>query len=207
MILLDDWIIRSILNNQNKKMVLATIINTNGPTPREIGTNMLILENAQTIGTIGGGFTENFIFQRAVALITGKSEVQAEIQHIAVKPEADNIGLSNCGGNIDVLLELIQDQHFWRFALDLQLNEKEAVMITSLFPPYSKMILDSGGSILQGSLLTKNMLPVSELQNICFQRKIRVLQISDEQSWLVEPILKKERLLIFRSWPCGQRSS
>lgn len=185
-----DLVIRSIVDNQSKKMVLATIIHTVGSTPREIGTKMLIMENSQIIGTIGGGTAEKLIFQRALELMTLESEDQAEIQHITAKQEPDNLGLSECGGNLDVLLERIQDRHFW------QMNGNEAVMITSLFPPYSKMILDSEGALLRGSSQLQFMLPVSELQNLYSQKKAMLLHNSEDQSWFVEPILQTERLLV-----------
>ena len=64
------FLIRAIINLQKTrvKAVLATIIRTEGSAPRDRGSQMLIMENGQTIGTIGGGTGENLIVNRAGAL-------------------------------------------------------------------------------------------------------------------------------------------
>lgn len=76
---MDETIIHAILNIQNTQVnaVLATIIRTEGSTPRDLGTQMLVIETGQIIGTIGGGTAERLITKRALALSTADSEVQA----------------------------------------------------------------------------------------------------------------------------------
>lgn len=195
---MDETMIQAILNLQNKKekAVIATIISTEGSTPRDRGTKMLIIENGQTIGTIGGGTAENHIFKRALSLLTADSEVQGEMYRIEINQETDISRLSVCGANMDVLLELVQEDNFWQFALNLLMKDKDVVMVTSLVPPYTKNILDSKGEVLWGQPPTGLVRSAEKIQEIYLSMQTGVIGISEESSWLVEPVLKTTRLLI-----------
>ena len=195
---MDETIIQAILNIHNRqvKAVLATIIRTEGSTPRDLGTQMLVIETGQTIGTIGGGTAEKLITKRAVALSNADNEVRAEIHRITINQETVTDRLPACGANMDVLLEPVQEKSFWQFALDLQMSGKDAVMVTSLFPPYSKSILDSYGNVLLGLPQTGLVLSAKKLQELFSCMHSEVIRINEECSWLVEPVLKTERLLI-----------
>ncbi|AHF06604.1 XdhC family protein [Desulfitobacterium metallireducens] len=192
---MDELILRSILKNQDKqKSVLATIVHTEGSTPREPGTQMLIMENGQTLGTVGGGSVEKHIYQRAQALMTVDSQVQVEIQHWKINDEPGHDEFPSCGGNLDVLLELIKEQDIWQLVYNLQINSK-AVLITALFPTYQKSLVDLEGNFLGGSQTNFECSP-QELQKLITSKRAEVLENNEKQRWLVEPILKKERLLI-----------
>lgn len=200
MIFLDKTILQAILNSQNTqvKAVLATIIQTEGSTPRGLGTQMLVLETGQVIGTIGGGTAEKLISKRALGLVlsTADSEFKAEIHRLTINPETITDRLSVCGASIDVLLEPVQEKRFWKSAQDLQMNGKSVVMVTSLFSPYTKSILDSDGNVLLGLPQTGLMLSAKKLQEIHSYKQAQVIGLRKESSWLVEPVLETERLLI-----------
>ncbi|MDE1991960.1 MAG: xanthine dehydrogenase accessory protein XdhC [Rhizobiaceae bacterium] len=70
--------------------ILIEIIGTQGSTPRETGTFMLVSENA-TWGTIGGGQFEFLAIQNARALLTGNG---VEVMDIPLGPEIGQC----CGG-------------------------------------------------------------------------------------------------------------
>jgi len=194
---LDETIIQGILNLQNtpEKAVLATIIHTEGSTPRDRGTQMLIMGNGPTIGTIGGGTAENLIFKRALALMALDSEDQGEIHRIVINQETGASSVSVCGANMDILLEVVQENDFWQSVLSLQVSGKDAVIVTSLVPPYTKCILDSK-DILWGLPPAGLVLSAEKIQEIHSSRQADVIGLSSESSWLVEPILKTTRLLI-----------
>jgi xanthine dehydrogenase accessory factor len=102
---------------------------------------------------------------------------------------------SACGASIDVLLEPVRNIDFWEFARNQQIKGKDAVMVTSLFPPYTKCILDSQGNVLFGLPPKELVLSNQKLQDI-FTRLHSVVLDGEEYSWLVEPVLRTERLLI-----------
>lgn len=195
---MDETITQAILNIQNTqiKAVLATIIRTEGSTPRDQGTQMLVLETGQTIGTIGGGTAEKGISKRALELSAADSEVKAEIYRVAINQETVTDRLTVCGANMDILLEPVQEKQFWQFAQDLQISGKDAVIVTSLFPPYAKSILDTYGNLLLGLPQTGLEHSAKKLQEIYSCRHAEVIELSEDSSWLVEPVLQTERLLI-----------
>lgn len=86
--------------------VLATIITRRGSAPRAVGTKMLILPDGNTVGTIGGGCVEADVQGRAIQMIRcGRS--QPELYHVDMSgAEAEEEGMT-CGGEIDVLLEVV----------------------------------------------------------------------------------------------------
>lgn len=194
---MDETIIRAIINLQKTqvKAVLATIIRTEGSTPRDRGIQMLIMENGQTIGTIGGGTAEKLIVKRVGALMTVDNEVRGEI-HCIVNQETGTSSLSVCGANMDVLLEPVQGKDIWQFALNLQMSGKDAVMVTYLVPPYAKSILDSKSNVLWGLPQPELVLSAEKIQEIYSSMQADVIGISEESSWFVEPVLKTTRLLI-----------
>lgn len=194
---MDEAILRSILNNLDNhiKSVLATIVYTEGPTPRELGTHMLIMGSGQTIGTIGGGAVEKYIYQRALAIIAEESQVQAEIQNLQNDQEPAQAELPGCGGNLKVLLEPIGDRNIWQAALDIQGNGQDVALVTALYAPYFKGIVNFEGKLLAGEAINSECL-AENLHQFGLTRQTQVLKINDEQSFLIEPFYQRERLLI-----------
>lgn len=156
---------------------------------------MLIMGNGPTIGTIGGGTAENLIFKRALALMADDSEIEGEIHHIVINQKT-GATLSVCGANMEILLEPVQREDFWRFILKLQMSGQDAVIVTTLAPPYVKSILDSKGNVLFGALQGGMVLSAEKLQEILEGRHAEVIEEKDKLKFLVVPVLKSTRLLI-----------
>ncbi|MCB8818537.1 XdhC family protein [Desulfosporosinus shakirovi] len=177
------------------KAILATIIRTEGSTPREIGTQMLVMDTSQTVGTIGGGVAEKLITNKALDLLTSDHDVSAELHHQAINQETQTDSFSVCGATMDVLLEPVQDKPFWQFVQNLQKSVNDAVLVTSLVPPYSRSILDSDGNLLLGQP-QQELYSAEKRQDILSIKAAKVIGDRDEKRWFVEPLLKTERLLI-----------
>lgn len=97
----------SILNpicNRKEPMVLATIIEKHGSSPRGVGTKMLIYENKEFIGTIGGGSIENAVYEQALELIKNRESFVGEYD--LSNSAASKLGMA-CGGTVKVLFEFI----------------------------------------------------------------------------------------------------
>jgi xanthine dehydrogenase accessory factor len=94
----------SELMQANSKLAIATVINTSGSTPREIGAKMLILPDGTTQGTVGGGKLEHKVTQDAVkAMQDGTSG----LMEYDLKPEdSSGIGME-CGGKVSIFIEVI----------------------------------------------------------------------------------------------------
>jgi len=83
----------------NEAWVMATVLETQGSTPREAGAKMLITE-ASTFDTLGGGRLEFLVIQRARSLIAQGKATQVTEQ-IPLSAKAGQC----CGGKVTVLLE------------------------------------------------------------------------------------------------------
>lgn len=87
------------------KKVLSMIVFRKGSAPREVGTKMLILEDAKTVGTIGGGYAEHAIVRAALGMMQ-KDEKHKLMQVDMTGKEAEDAGMV-CGGTMEVYLELL----------------------------------------------------------------------------------------------------
>jgi len=86
-------------------VALATIIRTDGSTPRDVGAKMLVLGDGRKYGSVGGDCVEELI--RVEAL---KALKDGETRILTYKLEEDlkgGVGML-CGGQIDVLVEVLK---------------------------------------------------------------------------------------------------
>lgn len=94
---------------QNQTAVLATVIETKGSTPRETGAKMIVGENGEILGTIGGGAGEAKVIEAAKIVLQSGAKQSVEIDLTTFQAE----GI--CGGKMRVWLEC------WRGAESLRL--------------------------------------------------------------------------------------
>jgi xanthine dehydrogenase accessory factor len=94
--------------SQGEDLVLATIIKTSGSTPREAGTQMLVLSSGRILGTIGGGVGEEITRVKALAMLENRQYFQK------LKLELDSDFQAQhgmvCGGKQELILELLKGQ-------------------------------------------------------------------------------------------------
>ncbi|MBX7246064.1 MAG: XdhC/CoxI family protein [Candidatus Sumerlaeaceae bacterium] len=85
-----------------KRGAIVTIIETVGSTPRKAGAKMLVAEDGQVTGTIGGGCVEADLFAFAREVIRNGQVMTREVDLTARKPEENDM---LCGGRLKVLIE------------------------------------------------------------------------------------------------------
>ena len=83
---------------------LATIIGTEGSTPRETGAKMLVREDGTIFGTVGGGCLEGQVIEEAIKVI--QEEKPRTFHYDLTGREAAGIGMI-CGGVLDIYIEPI----------------------------------------------------------------------------------------------------
>jgi len=92
------------LKKENFKLARAFIIQAKSSSPRNTGTEMIITEEGETFGSIGGGQDEKKVIKKALDLIEkGKSE---KLKLTLTRKEAAEIGWV-CGGQIDIFIQII----------------------------------------------------------------------------------------------------
>jgi xanthine/CO dehydrogenase XdhC/CoxF family maturation factor len=95
----NDWI------NASQKVVLATVIQTWGSSPRPTGSRMIINEKGDFSGSVSGGCVESAVVRESMNLIKDDEEFK-KIEFRVSDESAWEIGLA-CGGEIAVYLEKI----------------------------------------------------------------------------------------------------
>ncbi len=96
------WHILQSLEQNRTKAALCIIVEAKGSTPRKAGAKMIVTENNQFFGTIGGGDLEFFIIEKARQLIAAANP----------KPQLISVNLASdvkmaCGGNVKIYIEPI----------------------------------------------------------------------------------------------------
>lgn len=87
------------LISKGEEFAIATIVKTQGSTPRREGTKMIIMRNGAIYGTVGGGPVEKKVITEAVnAIQDGKH------RFLTFKLEEEKAGML-CGGNMDIFIE------------------------------------------------------------------------------------------------------
>ena len=93
----NDWI------NANQKVVLATVIQTWGSSPRPTGSRMIINEKGDFSGSVSGGCVESAVVRETMSLIKDNKPFK-KLEFKVSNESAWEIGLA-CGGEIAVYLE------------------------------------------------------------------------------------------------------
>ncbi len=89
----------------NQKVVLATVIQTWGSSPRQIGSRMIVNENGDFSGSVSGGCVESSVISECLELIK-KNNSFKKINFKVTNENAWDVGLA-CGGEISIYIEQI----------------------------------------------------------------------------------------------------
>jgi xanthine dehydrogenase accessory factor len=86
--------------------VVCTIVQSQGSTPRHIGSKMLVYPDGRFIGTVGGGEVESRVIREALAALgDGKPRL---LSYNMIDPSRGDPGI--CGGHLEVFVEPVQPQ-------------------------------------------------------------------------------------------------
>ena len=94
-----DWL------DAKRNVVLATVIQTWGSSPRPIGSRMIINDKGDFSGSVSGGCIETSVVRECMGLIKEKKPFK-KIEFKVSNESAWEVGLA-CGGEIAIFLEQI----------------------------------------------------------------------------------------------------
>ena len=97
----NDWI------KANQKVVLATVVQTWGSSPRPNGSRMIVNENGDFSGSVSGGCVESAVVKECVDILKNNKPFK-KIEFKVSNENAWDVGLA-CGGEIAIFLEQIND--------------------------------------------------------------------------------------------------
>jgi len=96
-----DWI------ETKQDVVIATVIQTWGSSPRAIGSRMIVNGKGDFSGSVSGGCVETAVVRECINLIKEK-KLFKKIEFKVSNESAWEVGLA-CGGEIAIFLEQIND--------------------------------------------------------------------------------------------------
>ena len=93
------------LKNQGVDSALATIVETSGSTPRDVGAKMIICADGTIFGSVGGGCGESEVKSAALrCLLTTQTP---ELLDISLLDDLGTRGGDVCGGKMLMFVELV----------------------------------------------------------------------------------------------------
>jgi len=95
-----DWL------DSKQTVVLATVIQTWGSSPRAIGSRMIVNEKGDFSGSVSGGCVETAVVRECINLIK-KKKLFKKIEFKVSNKSAWEVGLA-CGGEIAIFIEEIK---------------------------------------------------------------------------------------------------
>lgn len=180
---------------KNENSVLVSIIAKSGSAPRGTGAKMLVYENAESIGTIGGGGVE----YRSIELsMQAMKEKQSFIHSFKLAPnDAADIGMV-CGGDVDVFFQYIQgglDQNIEvsKNIMTAFENEEDAWLVTEINE-------DNGWEMCIHSKSRQNI----ENSGNFFGRNSKLVDKGDKK-YLVDPIVSTAKVYLFGGGHISQK--
>jgi xanthine dehydrogenase accessory factor len=84
---------------------LTTVVRARGSAPRHLGARMLVLDNGDIQGTIGGGTLEHRVIQDALKLLPYGNN---ELKNYVFDPNGRSGSVGLCGGAVDILMEVLR---------------------------------------------------------------------------------------------------
>lgn len=177
--------------SEGEDAVLATIVASDGSTPRKSGASMIITRAGRQYGTIGGGAVELKSVQMAQSLL---DEKHSHLETFRLHPnEINDIGMI-CGGDNDV--------YFCYF--DHEDEEKKTVLETAIewwdgdIPSCWVMEINeeknSGISILSKDTLVGRILPQGLLEGY---NHVPECRIADKKRYFCRPLKDAGKVYIF----------
>lgn len=85
-------------------LAVATVIQTRGSTPQKVGAKLLVQEDGQTQGTIGGGCVEAEVWKEATAALRERASRVVEVDL------NDDVMGDVCGGTLTVFVDVWQPE-------------------------------------------------------------------------------------------------
>ena len=96
-----DWL------SAKQKVVLATVIQTWGSSPRQVGSRMIVNDKGDFSGSVSGGCVETTVVRECLDLLKEKKNFK-KLEFKVSNESAWEVGLA-CGGEITIFIEQIND--------------------------------------------------------------------------------------------------
>ncbi|MGD2143093.1 MAG: XdhC family protein [Anaerolineae bacterium] len=137
-----------------ESIALATVVGTEGSSPRLLGSRMAITESGQMTGSVSGGCAEGDVFRRAQTVLGGQAP--RRVRYTGVDEEGWGVGLA-CGGTIEVFIERLGEVH--RQLVD-SLEHEETVALATRLDGSGHLIAWPDGRLYGDRTLASQLVPL-----------------------------------------------
>jgi xanthine dehydrogenase accessory factor len=183
---------------EEKKLAIATVIQTWGSGPRPVGSSMIISEDLEMAGSVSGGCVEGAILKSVPNIL--KTNTPMRVGFGVTDEEAWAVGLS-CGGQIQVFIEPFlasSEPKMWDILRGCLSENRGAVLLTKLNDEAYEHILIVPDMLIDGvtsshpvnSVLTENALRAYT------ERKTQTVTLEDGTTWFAQVFPPKMKLVI-----------
>lgn len=109
---------------EKEDFVLASVVDTNGSTPRKKGAWLLMKKDGTCYGTVGGGKLEAETERIGKEILLSK---KSEIFHFELKPVDQNGIDMRCGGDADIKIQYISAENPENFPEEMNLESRAII--------------------------------------------------------------------------------
>lgn len=99
------------LQAQGQSFIVATLVNTKGSAPQEVGAKVLVGENGYIAGTVGGGKAEERVILHSKEMLKGNESFDYADWNLQTDIKM------TCGGVVSFFFERIQAKPTWEIAI------------------------------------------------------------------------------------------
>jgi len=197
---MENRTLQKIINfDISRKAALCTQVEWSGSVPRKDFPMMLVDEQGEIIGTVGGGALEHSVIETSKSIIKTDKPV---IKHFDLTNQDVALAGSVCGGNTTILIEPFTNDI--RKIFKSILNNKvlnNNILITSIFS--NENIQISRKRITKDYQLAFPKIVVKNIEDVIKQKNSKSIKIKDEY-YLIQYIGNKPTLHIFGAGHVGQ---
>jgi xanthine dehydrogenase accessory factor len=124
-----------------KRVVLATLVDTEGPSPRDPGAMFAVSSEHDLAGAISGGCVESTIVDIADAIFAGGAP-----RRLSMGPDDDLDGGPTCGGTLHIVVRELDPATFEAFVVAQERGERFALAL-GIDPPHTMQLLHDADAI------------------------------------------------------------
>lgn len=196
--MIQTWRKAADLLRLGEDLVLATVVESRGSTPREPGATMVVRRNGEIVGSVGGGSGEGDVIEEAR---TGAADAGPRYTVIDMWGSGRRPDAMVCGGRMKILLEPLSPATTlpWITVLVDELENGRSVGIVRALPgagddaPSLAMLAGEGGEILW----TREGAPPPDIAFRSGGAAVETVPLpNDAGRLLVQKILPPDRLII-----------
>ncbi len=203
---------QDILNclNRSVPFALATIITSQGSTPRTSGSKMVVLSDGQIYGTVGGGLVEARVIETCLDMISlPQCQIKEFILNQDLKDGLDMV----CGGNLTLWIETFGPQPSPALiqvfeTMAAQEKEGKKAVLVSKIQGFSRRTFTTQKCLVlpDGTVIGPNLVPKALFDAIGdnqFSGAAPVIQNHNLEEFIIEPSQTNDTLYIFGAGHVG----